>query len=127
MKVSFLRAGKHILLGHLVGFGLTALLSCATLLLPYPAESVTLVGLLSASVGALFLGILLRSAQAALGEAVLSGLGYALVPFLVSLFGTGERFSLWMKVTVFAVLTVLALVPGIFFHPQKKRRRVTRR
>ena len=127
MEISMKRVFQSVVLGHLVGMGLLVLLSCTAIMLSYPSKSVMIVGILALSLGAAFIGFYLRGKGASVMESLLSGGIYALIPFVVSLFGKGEILTFGYRLILVLVMVLLAVMPGWLFHKRKKRRRATRR
>ena len=127
MGISVKRIVKSVLWGHTVGLAMLILLSCVAMMLPYPSKSVTVLGVLSVSLGSIFLGFYQRGKQAVLSEAIVSGALYGLIPLIVSLFGKGEQFAIGYRLTLALVAILLAVLPSWLFKKRKKRRRVSRR
>jgi len=126
MKLSFKSVFFSVLVGHTVGVIVLVLLSCTAMMLSYPSESVMLVGILSLALGSAFLGFYLRGQRCTLGDACLCGLVYAAIPFVLSLFLSGEGIGLGYRLILVAVTVMLSVLPSWLFRKKKKYRRVRR-
>ncbi len=127
MKASLRQTVVSVVFAYAVGMGLLLLLSAIALFLPYPSEGIPIVGLLSSSLGAFFLGILEKRKNATVTESLLSGVLYTLVPLAVSFFGKGSFFTFPVRGLMLCLFLTLVVLPGICFRSKKKRRRKVRR
>lgn len=124
MKLSFKGVFRSVLISHMVGMLLLALLSCTAMLLSYPSESVMLVGILSLSLGSAFLGFFLRGQKGTLADGFVCGVLYGSVPFVLSLFLSDGGMGLGYRLILFAVTVALSLLPSWLFKKKKKYRRI---
>ena len=126
MKLSFKSIIRSVVLSHVVGVLLLALLSCVAMMLSYPSESVRLVGVLSLSLGGAFLGLWLRGQSAALSDALLGGILYAALPLILSLFLAEDGVGFGYRLVLVAVTALLSVLPTWLFKKKRKYRRIRR-
>ena len=126
MKLGFKGVFRLVVFAHVVGIAVLVLLSCVAMFFSYPSECVILVGVLSLSFGAVFLGFYFRGQGASFLDSLLGGALYTVVCMITSLFSKGEGLSIGYRFILLAVSFALILLPSRCFKKKKKYRRIRR-
>ena len=126
MKLSFKGVLQSVAMAHTVGILLVVLLSCVAMLLMYPSESITLIGILSSSLGSACLGMYLRGMRCTVVDALVCGLIYGGILLLGSFVLSGDGMKISYRMILFGVMIILAILPSWLFKKKKKRRRIRR-